>query len=209
MKCVEFESALPDYLEGSHSAEQLAHVQSCPVCSNLLADLELISSHAKLLLASDDPSPAVWNVVEAQLRREGLIRQPEAPRRRFFGLGRRAWLVPVAVAILIAAGLKLRHPINAGDTQPVAKVLPAAAPAKPITSEDQQLLTTVASRPPAQVARYRANLEDANSFIRDAEQSARDYPNDIYMQQMLISAYEQKQMLYDLAVDRMAPDGER
>ena len=209
MKCVEFESVLPDYLEGSHSAEQLAHVQSCPACSSLLADLKLITSQAKLLLASDDPSPAVWNAVAARLRREGLIRQPEAPRRRFFELGRRAWLVPVAAAILIAAGLKLRHPINAGDTQPVAKVLPAAAPAKPISSEDQQLLTTVASRPPAQVARYRANLEDANSFIRDAEQSARDYPNDIYMQQMLISAYEQKQMLYDLAVDRMAPDGER
>lgn len=208
MKCVEFESVLPDYLEGSHSAEQLAHLRSCAACSSLLADLKLISTQAKLLIASDTPSPAVWNALEARLRREGLIRQPERPHRRFFERWRSAWLVPVAAAIVIAAGLKLRHPMNAGDTQPVVKTTSAAAipVAKPMSSEDQQLLTTVASRPPAQRAKYRANLDDANSFIHDAEQSAKDYPNDIYTQQMLINAYEQKQMLYDLAVERTAPD---
>ena len=35
-----------------------------------------------------------------------------------------------------------------------------------------------------------------------AEKSIKDDPNDIYTQQMLINAYAQKQMLYDLAVDR-------
>ena len=203
MKCVEFESVLPDYLEGSHSAEQQAHVRSCPACSSLLADLKLISAQAKLLLAADDPSPAVWNALEAKLRREGLIRRPQASRPGFFLRWRTAWLVPVAAGLLIAGGLKLRHPMNAGDTQPLARQAPAPV-AKPISSEDQQLLTS--SRVPAQRARYRANLDDANSFIHDAEQSARDYPNDIYTQQMLMSAYEQKQMLYDLAVERTAPE---
>ncbi|MBV9622847.1 MAG: hypothetical protein JOZ14_02595 [Acidobacteria bacterium] len=205
MKCVEFESVLPDYLEGSHSAEQQAHVRSCPACSSLLDDLKLISAQAKLLLASDDPSPAVWNALEGKLRREGLIRRPESPRPGFLLRWRTAWLVPVAAGLLIAAGLKLRHPMNAGDTQPPARPAPAAV-AKPMSSEDQQLLTSVGSHVPAQRARYRANLDDANSFIRDAEQSARDYPNDIYTQQMLMSAYEQKQMLYDLAVERTAPE---
>ena len=72
----------------------------------------------------------------------------------------------------------------------------------PVSHEDQVLLNTVATRVPAQRARYRADLESANSFIQDAEQSIKDDPNDIYTQQMLINAYAQKQMLYDLAVDR-------
>jgi len=54
----------------------------------------------------------------------------------------------------------------------------------------------------AQRASYRADLDEANAFIRDAEQSVRNNPNDVYSQQLLINAYDQKQMLYDLAVDR-------
>ena len=45
-------------------------------------------------------------------------------------------------------------------------------------------------------------MENANAFIRDAEESVRNDPNDAYSQQLLINAYEQKQMLYDLMVDR-------
>lgn len=209
MKCIEFERVLPEYLEGNHSPEQQAHLRTCTACSNLLSDLRLISAQAKLLIASDEPSPVVWNALEEQLRREGLIRQPQVSGLRLHELLARwrfAWLAPVAAAIAIAAVVKLHYPMRAGDTQPVAKQVAIAPVVKPISSEDQQLLTTVASRTPAQRAKYRANLEDANSFIRDAEESAKEDPTDIYTQQMLINAYEQKQMLYDLAVDRGGPD---
>ena len=116
----------------------------------------------------------------------------------FFRRRRAAWLVPVAAALVIAAGLKLYRPAGIGDTNPVSRV---AAPA-PVSSEDQQLLSTVAARFPAQQAKYKRNLEEANSYIRDAEQSIKADPNDVYSQQLLINAYEQKQMLYDLAVNR-------
>jgi hypothetical protein len=112
-------------------------------------------------------------------------------------------LVPVAAALVLAAGLKLYHPTRAGENLPVARVsTPAEKAAPAVSRDDQQLLRTVASRPPAQRARYRADLDDANSFIHDAEQSIKSDPNDLYMQQMLINAYAQKQMLYELAVDR-------
>jgi hypothetical protein len=209
MKCLEFERVLPEYLEGNYLPEQQAHLQTCAACSNLLADLKLISEQAKSLIASHEPNPALWNALEERLRREGLIRQVEPSAFRLRPWPRRwrlAWLVPVAAAIAIGTVVKLHYPMKAGDTQPVAKQESVALPpAKPISSEDQQLLTTVAERPPAQRAKYRANLDDANSFIRDAEQSAKQYPSDIYMQQMLINAYEQKQMLYDLAVYRSEP----
>jgi hypothetical protein len=111
-------------------------------------------------------------------------------------------MVPVVAALMIVAGVKLLRPTGAGDTNPVARVA-APAPAAPVmSSEDQQVLNTVGARFPARQAKYRSNLEEANSYIRDAEQSIKNDPNDAYSQQLLINAYEQKQMLYDLAVNR-------
>jgi hypothetical protein len=225
MNCFEFERVLPDYLEGERTAEQQAHLNSCSSCSDLLADLNFISSEARLLQDSVDPSPAVWNALQIQLRREGLIRDAEnrdkirevVPARSslwdFFRRQRAAWLVPVAVALVIAGGLKLSRPKGVGDTNPVARVnAPARAPSDSnsvsnpesasVSSEDQEMLSTVAARFPSQQARYRQNLDQANSYIRDAQQSIRNDPNDVYSQELLINAYEQKQMLYDLAVNR-------
>ncbi len=216
MNCVEFESVLPEFLEGVHTSEQQGHLDSCPACSGLLSDLNLISSQAKSLLAADEPRPAVWNALEARLRSEGLIRDSEPVpifvtlKESFLHRWRAAWLVPVAAALAIVAGLKLYHPAGAGDNAPIAKQRPVVTePARrtasskgSVSSEDQQWIDTVAARPPAVQASFRADLDNANSFIRDAEASLRDDPNDAYTQQMLINAYEQKQMLYELAVDR-------
>jgi hypothetical protein len=210
MNCNEFERVLPDYMEGGRTPEQQAHLNSCSACTGLLADLDFISSEAQQLQDAEEPSPRVWNALEIQLRREGLIQDGDlrqAPSARpsltdFFRRRRSAWLVPVAAALVMAAGLKLYRPSGVGDTNPVSRAsTPAPAPAA-VSSEDQQVLNTVASRFPAQRAQYRKNLEEANSYIRDAEKSVRDDPDDVYSQQLLINAYEQKQMLYDLAVNR-------
>jgi hypothetical protein len=202
MNCVEFERVL---LEGEQTPEQQAHLNSCSACSNLLADLDLISSQAKLLLASDEPSPAVWNALESRLRREGIIRSAKPAHTSFgdlFWRWRTAWLVPAAAALVFVGVVRLHHPATAGDNAPIAKQSVATPPvAAAVSSDDQQLLKTVASRPPAQRAKYRADLDDANAFIRDAQDAIRNDPNDVYRQQMLINAYEQKQMLYQLAVD--------
>jgi hypothetical protein len=211
MNCVQFERGLPDYLEGTHTSEHQTHLSSCPSCSGLLADLNFISSEAASLQTLDEPSPRVWTQLEANLRREGLIRQPAIARPAFtdiFSRWRNAWLIPVAAALIVAAGIKLYHPTKAGDNAPIAKQTVPAKPAarKPaaiaVSDEDRDILSRVASRPPAQQASYRADLDSANSFIRDAEASVKSDPNDVYMQQMLVDAYQQKQMLYDLAVDR-------
>jgi hypothetical protein len=206
MNCVEFERVLPEFLEGVHTPEQQAHLGSCPSCSNLLADLATISQQAKTLLAWEEPGPSVWNEIQAQLQREGLIRRSESviPTQGFFARRRMAWLVPVAAALAIVAALKLYHPAAIGDSSPIAKQkITSPRPVAPAFSgEDQQVLNTVAARPSAQPATYRADLDSANSFIHDAEESAKEDPDDAYTQQLLINAYEQKQMLYDLALDR-------
>ena len=204
MNCLQFENALSDYLEGARSSEQQAHLSSCSACSSLLADLNLISAEASSLRESDGPAPHVWTALEAQLRREGLIREASRPLLPDFLLRwKTAWLVPVAAALLIAAGIKLYQPAKIGDNQPIAKNVATGAPVAPAVSlDDKDIMTTVAARPPAQVAAYRNDLDQANAFIRDAQESLKNDPNDIYSQQLLINAYEQKQMLYRLAVDQ-------
>lgn len=204
MNCLEFERVL---LEGEQTPEQQAHLNSCPACSNLLSDLDLISSQAKLLLAAEEPSPAVWNAIEARLRREGLIRGPELPKPSFnpFVRWRAAWLVPAAAVLLVGVGLRLHSPSKAGDNATTAVTAPTqATTAAKVSGDDQELLDNVASRPPAQQAKYRADLDNANAFIRDAQRAAQSDPTDVYRQQMLMNAYEQKEMLYDLTVNHVA-----
>ena len=205
MTCGEFEHVLPEYIEGSQSPEQQAHLKSCAACSDLLADLNCISSQAVFLRETDEPSPRVWKSIEAQLRREGLIRNPVTARaswHEIFQRWRGAWLIPAAAALIIV-GAKLYHPVHVGDREAVVRP-PVSALAKPEAKAavDAAIMSTVAARPPAQRASYQADLDHANAYIRDLEQSVRNDPSDIYSQQLLINAYEQKQMLYDLAVDR-------
>ena len=204
MNCLQFENALSGYLEGDRTSEQQAHLNSCSACSSLLEDLNLISTEALSLRELNEPSPNVWHALETQLRREGLIRESERHSfRDFFLRWRTAWLVPVTAALLIAAGVKLYQPTKIGDNQPISKKTVPATPAPPaISAEDKEILRTVAARPPAQVVAYRNDLDQANAFIRDAQEAVRNDPNDIYSQQLLMNAYEQKQMLYRLAVDQ-------
>lgn len=217
MNCVEFGRVLPEYLEGGHTPEQQAHLDSCSACASLTADLNWIASEAPLLRAAEEPAPRVWDALDAQLRREGLIREPGVSRPSlsdFFFRWRTAWLVPVAAALVIAAGIKLFHPPSVGDNAPLAKQGPASAPqvtpsspsrhavSTAMSREDQQVLNSVRSRPPAQLASYQSELQSANSFIQDAQEQVKNDPNDFYAQQLLMNAYAQKQMLYQLAVDR-------
>jgi hypothetical protein len=203
MNCLQFENAVSAYLEGSRTSEQQAHLISCSACSNLLADLNLISAEAVSLREVDGPDPRVWNALEAQLRREGLIREPARPLLAdFFWRWRTAWLVPVTAALVIAAGIKLYHPAKIGDNQPLPKAsIARTSPVPAMSAEDKDVLRTV-SRPPARAVAYQNDMDQANAFIRDAQEAMRNDPNDIYSQQLLMNAYEQKQMLYRLALDQ-------
>jgi hypothetical protein len=78
MTCAEFQKALPYIIDGGGSEEEQQHLESCHVCSDLVADLRYIAECAKLLVPMEDPSPRVWNSIEKSLEREGLAR----PARR-------------------------------------------------------------------------------------------------------------------------------
>ena len=80
MTCLEVERALPELLDGAPDGaiqtDFEAHLKSCPDCSDLVSDLKLISSEARQLAATEEPAPRVWVRIAAELRAEGLIRDP-------------------------------------------------------------------------------------------------------------------------------------
>ncbi len=217
MNCTQFQEILAEVIDGGRSTEQEAHLQSCPVCSGLVADLNLIAGEARQLQEFAEPAPRVWNSIEVALRREGLIREPQLGPALLPPVKRRwnvAWLAPVAAVALLTFGVFV-YERGAREPQPVAQA-PTAAPAgvnnlqtgknqKSVNNEDQQLLEAVASRAPTMQAAYASNLQNVNAYIRDAEESAQADPNDEEAQQVVMDAYEQRATVYEMALDRSLP----
>ena len=126
MNCTEFQEFLPEVFEGGRTAEQESHLKSCPVCSSLVADLELIAREARQLQEVAEPNPRVWNSIEITLRQEGIIREPNWDHRwcrRVRGAGAwRGWRPCRAVLVAFGivdlpertSGLK---PVGESDTQ--------------------------------------------------------------------------------------------
>lgn len=204
MTCIELQDSLAEVEDGS-TAEQRAHLRSCPACSVLVKDLNLIITAAAGLQDADEPSLRVWNSIEIQLRREGLIR----PQRTGYlapsllaGWGGR-WLVPAMAVLLVAAGLFVRDRMKVNDLSQQAKL---TVP-NPTQSDldDNDLMQEVSDDAPAMRAQYRENLQRVNESIRDAQSLVDESPNDEDARRSLMDAYQQKSMLFELAMDRSLP----
>jgi hypothetical protein len=216
MTCEEFRRVLPELEGDQQTVEQEEHLKTCSFCSGLIADLNAISAGARLLAEDQEPSPRVWNSIAIALRQEGLIRDPYAPPilsgSRLEGW-RFGWLRPVAIALVAGAALLLVWQ-RAPRGTPVARQVATAAPIlntpsgighDSIDADQVQLLNYVASRAPAMRAGYESDLRAVNAYIRDAESSVRDNPNDAIAQQYLMNAYEQRAMVYEMAMNRALP----
>jgi hypothetical protein len=214
MTCAEFERVLPE-LEGAHSLEQEEHLRTCSGCSALVADLNAIAQQARRLAEDQEPSPRVWNSIEMALRREGLIREARlqpvplvasTPRWRF------AWLVPITAAVLFGTGLlyfhQLGNQLRVAEQRAPAPAIQAhtqSAPTTGLLADEDQLLKIVEAQAPALRAAYESDLRAVDAYIRDAELSAQNDPNDEIAQQYLMNAYEQRAMVYEMAMKRALP----
>ena len=243
MNCAELQQALPETIDGSGNPEYQAHLKSCPDCSELVSELELIANESRQLTETDEPPQRVWVKIAAELRAEGIIRETEvAPARPVLvpSVKRRWnawWLVPVAAA-MVAAGSYFIKPKPAG---PIASQNPPAAvtapektaapptiasvkqekqiaPARTVgdsnqsapagnapmalvgTAADQQLLSAV---PPEMRSAYETQLAAVNSYIQDAQKYLKQNPDDEDARQHLMEANEQREMLYQMALDHV------
>jgi len=235
MKCADVQRVLPEVIEDLQDGELEAHLRSCPACSELVADLKLISSEARQLSASDEPAPRVWVRIAAELRAEGLIREPEAaapatPRRGWSAW----WLVPVAAALLAGASYLVSHkqaPQVAQQQTPAAATPVTSAPASQAPAvvaqapaakvspqqkanhrtevaegpspEDEQFLSEVGQRAPTMRATYENQLRAVNAYIQEAQAYVDRNPDDEDARQLLMEAYQQKAMLYRMALEHV------
>jgi hypothetical protein len=211
MNCVELKKSLVEIEDGSSAAQQ-AHLKTCMKCSALVAELKLIAASAATLRAAEEPSPRVWNSIEIALRQEGLIHAPRPARLFTPSPGGRwvwaRWMAPIAASLLIAVGLYMRQ-----HSSPV-EVASNSAP--PIASEhvsdlaiaglnDDDLLQEIAAQSPEMKAQYQDDLRRVNEYIHDAKDIVDADPNDAEARRSLMEAYQQKAMLFELAMDRSLP----
>jgi hypothetical protein len=201
MNCTEFQNALPDLMEGGAAAEAEGHLKSCAACADLVADLQEIAGQARLLAASDEPAPNVWERIRESVESEFRVRPQAARRALWWGAGQSRWAIPVwagAIAALLLLGFELNTMRQMPESSPsaVAVVPPAAL----VDSDDLKLLAAVEKRHPDKRARYKSHLEAVNASIRDAKRSVEQDPSNELARERLIQAYDQKGALYEMAM---------
>ena len=212
MNCVELQNSLAEIEDGS-SAEQQDHLKACAQCSALVGDLKLIASAAAELRGADEPSPRVWNSIEIALRQEGLVHPPRAGRSLIPSLGSRwawaRWMAPAAAALLFAVGLYVRQ--NSISVQRAGNEGSAAVSEQPVSDlaiaglNDDDLLQEIAHETPAIKTQYEDDLHRVNEYIQDAKGIVAANPNDEEARRSLMEAYQEKAMLFELAMDRSLP----
>jgi len=212
MNCEELQRSLAESEDGGSVAQQ-AHLKSCPACSALLAELNLIAAAASQLKAAEDPSPRVWNSLEIALRHEGLIR-PQRPSKSLLPSlgtpwGWARWLAPAAAALLIAVGLYMRQGAAPRDIAVNPHRRPVVDASLVELNEgglnDDDLLQEISTQSPVVQAQYKDNLMRVNESIRDAEGDVKANPNDEEACRSLVEAYQQKSMLFEMAMDPAMP----
>jgi hypothetical protein len=205
MNCVELQESLAEVEDGS-GAEQQAHLRSCPACTALVKELDLIIAAAGELQGADEPSPRVWNSIEIALRQEGIIQPQRAgmPLLPSFVArwGAARWLVPAAAMLLLAVGIYVRH-----ESQPQRLVQEASVTGSASASDtdDADMMQEVSLHAPALKTQYEENLRQVNQSIRDAQGAVDENPNDEDVRRSLMDAYQQKSMLFEMAMDRPLP----
>ncbi len=203
MDCVELQRSLAEVEDGS-SAEQRNHLRTCSTCSALVEELSLIITAANELQAVDEPSPRVWNSIEIALRQEGLIRPQIASRPHLpsfsarWGMAR--WLVPAAAMLLLSLGIYVHHQSQPSQLAQQAAVTTPTAEMPDLNDDD--LLQEVADSGAETKTQFAENLRQVNDSIREAQDLVRESPNDMEARRWLMQAYQQKSMLFQMAMDR-------
>ena len=212
MNCQQFQEVLPYIIESGGKPEEEQHLETCASCAALVEELRYIAEQAKLLLPMYDPSPRVWNNIEQSLHREGLLLQ-EGRMSRLGHLTKTpiqtknwtplGWALALTVVIVFAAVLTNYRPQQLPQTQMSEQNI--ADPATTMNGDDQQLISQLAQADPDARGVYENSLREVNSYIADAQQAARQDPDDPAAREFLLDAYAQKEMLYQMATARSLP----
>ena len=198
MTCAEFQRVLPYIIDTGGNADQEQHLRECAVCSDLVQDLKYIADQAKLLVPMEDPSPRVWDGLQKSLEREGLVKSAPA-RRPLLGPPAHSWgwVLGAAAVVLLALGIVMMR-----NSEPAAQPLQVAdnmAPMAAVDGYDQQVMEALSDSPAEVRSNFEEGLKQINVSISDARQIVDRNPNDSEAKEILMQAYRQKAILYQMA----------
>jgi hypothetical protein len=111
----------------------------------------------------------------------------------------------MALTALILFAVALTKYNSAPLQQTALSAQNSAADSTQFNSDDQQLISQLSQQSPEAQRAYEASLRDVNAYIADAEQAAKNDPSDASTQELLQNAYEQKEMVYQMATARSLP----
>jgi len=195
-----------------------AHMATCSLCRDFVADLAAIVSVAHELPAEIEPPARAWISLRAQLELEGIIKTPAVPAqgersswwRGFSDLFRSRTLAMATVGLLIvlAGVLQLRQPPDAALETPggvggSVQQSPFAQTAKVLNEQEIdlrniQLATTTSPVDDS----FRQSLQQVDDFIADCERRLQAAPQDELAREYLSNAYQQKAELLSAMMDR-------
>jgi hypothetical protein len=230
MQCKELESVLEGQGLGPLPDEAQQHLAGCQACQGILADFSAIAAIAKTIPADVNPPDRIWISVRAQLKAEGLIREPveipeKSPQRQNRWQNLAALLGPrnlatvgVGLLLLIGAALetrKIHGPASTSDSNvatgsniatPASLVpqvaLPAPSEAGVTLQQAEQDLPNIQLAGNSTVdASLRQNLRTVNEFIAECEHHLKLNPQDEMAREYLYSAYQQKADLLAAMMD--------
>ena len=69
--CAEFQEQLADLIGRGEDVSAHPHLQSCPRCRALLADLESIAAAARQLFPAVEPPDDLWKHIESAIKDDG------------------------------------------------------------------------------------------------------------------------------------------
>jgi len=131
MTCDEFDTALPDYLEGtlddSRRAAVEGHLSECVRCASMLRDIENIQKEAGTL-PDMVPSRDLWQGIEARIAAPVIPFATRPERQRRFAP---AWM-GIAAAALIASTAGITYMLTANSMRPAPSEVAAVTPSNPV-----------------------------------------------------------------------------
>lgn len=172
------------------------------MCSNLIADLDLIRDTASSLAATDpEPSERVWSALRAQLQDEGLIHAAHPGVSDNFKRWLRGtfWVLPRPVlagaylVALIAVGFALSGSSGLNDSNLwMSRTQRSTQPLSASLETEEDAISAMADTNPVVTASLRKSLAIIDNDIALCEKSVREEPQNEFARDYLYEAYQQK-----------------
>lgn len=92
---------------------------------------------------------------------------------------------------------------SSAESEQLAQSRRESQEAAPSSEDDEQFLSVVSTRAPSMKATYEKQLQAVNADIRESQAYVDQNPGDADARQHLMEAYQQKALLYQIALDRI------